>query len=43
MDKTDFADWALKRVPQGEFRANYYKLLKIWLTQDKKEQKQKEK
>ncbi len=23
-----FADWALKRVPQGEFRENYYKLLK---------------
>jgi hypothetical protein len=23
-----FADWALKRVLQGEFRENYYKLLK---------------
>ena len=43
MNKTDFADWALKQVPQGEFRENYYKLLKIWLMQDKKEQKQNEK
>jgi hypothetical protein len=23
-----FADWALKRISQGEFRENYYKLLK---------------
>jgi hypothetical protein len=23
-----FATWALKRVSQGEFRENYYKLLK---------------
>ena len=23
-----FADWALERVSQGEFRENYYKLLK---------------
>jgi len=23
-----FADWALLRVSQGEFRKNYYKLLK---------------
>jgi len=23
-----FATWALQRVPQGEFRENYYKLLK---------------
>jgi len=23
-----FADWALKRVSQGDFRENYYKLLK---------------
>ena len=23
-----FADWALQRISQGEFRENYYKLLK---------------
>ena len=23
-----FTDWALKRISQGEFRENYYKLLK---------------
>jgi hypothetical protein len=23
-----FADWALQRISQGEFRQNYYKLLK---------------
>mgnify|MGYP001575181000 FL=1 len=23
-----FADWALQRVPQGQFMENYYKLLK---------------
>jgi len=23
-----FATWALKKVPQGEFRENYYQLLK---------------
>ena len=23
-----FADWALQRISQGEFRKNYYKLLK---------------
>ena len=26
--EANFATWALKRVPQGEFRENYYKLLK---------------
>jgi len=28
MNTEKFANWALKRVPQGEFRKNYYKLLK---------------
>lgn len=25
-----FATWALQRVSQGEFRENYYKLLKLY-------------
>lgn len=30
MNEEAFATWALKRVPQGEFRVQYYKLLKLY-------------
>ena len=27
-EESNFLDWALNKVPQGELRMNYYKLLK---------------
>lgn len=36
MHHVAFANWALKRVPLGEFRAQYHKLLKLYKKEKKK-------